>query len=260
MRLLLDLIRPTSGRAEVFGIETTADPVAIHRRVGYLPGEFDLYDRLSGADTLTYFANLRGSVDRRYVAELVEQLDLDPSRRFREYSKGNKQKVGLIVALQHKPDLLILDEPTAGLDPLVQQTFFGIVREARAEGRTIFLSSHIIDEVDRTCDRVAIIREGRLVQVDRIEAVRQLAFHHVELSFSTPVATAIFESLPGVDDVVASDSVVRMRVSGPIGAVIAVAAPHGLIDVVSREPNLEDVFLAQYGSHEPSGTVSGDGR
>jgi ABC-2 type transport system ATP-binding protein len=260
MRLLLDLIRPTSGRAEVFGIETTADPVAIHRRVGYLPGEFDLYDRLSGADTLSYFANLRGGVDRRYVAELVEQLDLDPSRRFREYSKGNKQKVGLIVALQHKPDLLILDEPTAGLDPLVQQTFFGIVREARAEGRTIFLSSHIIDEVDRTCDRVAIIREGRLVQVDRIEAIRQLAFHHVELSFSTPVAPAIFETITGVDDVVASDSVVRMRVSGPIGAVIAAAAPHGLIDVVSREPNLEDVFLAQYGSPEPSATDSGDGR
>ena len=160
MRVLLDLIRPTSGRAEVFGIETTADPVAIHRRVGYLPGEFDLYDRLTGAQTITYFGNLRGGVDRAYVDGLIERLDLDPSRRFREYSKGNKQKVGLVVALQHKPDLLILDEPTAGLDPLVQQTFFGLVREARAEGRSIFLSSHIIDEVDRTCDRVAIIREA----------------------------------------------------------------------------------------------------
>ena len=134
MRVLLDLIRPTSGRAEVFGIETTADPVAIHRRVGYLPGEFDLYDRLTGAQTITYFGNLRGGVDRAYVDDLIQRLDLDPSRRFREYSKGNKQKVGLIVALQHKPDLLVLDEPTAGLDPLVQQTFFGLVREARAEG------------------------------------------------------------------------------------------------------------------------------
>ena len=169
MRVLLDLIRPTSGRAEVFGIETTADPVAIHRRVGYLPGEFDLYDRLTGGQTITYFGNLRGGIDRAYVDGLIERLDLDPSRRFKEYSRGNKQKVGLIVALQHKPDLLILDEPTAGLDPLVQQTFFGLVREAREEGRSIFLSSHIIDEVDRTCDRVAIIREGRLVQVDRIE-------------------------------------------------------------------------------------------
>jgi len=260
MRVLLDLIRPTSGRAEVFGIETTADPVAIHRRVGYLPGEFDLYDRLTGAETLTYFANLRGGVDREYVAQLVERLDLDPSRRFREYSKGNKQKVGLVVALQHKPDLLILDEPTAGLDPLVQQTFFGIVREARADGRTIFLSSHIIDEVDRTCDRVAIIREGRLVQVDRIEAVRRLAFHHVELSFGGPVAAAVFEPLAGVSDIQAESHLVRMRVNGPIGAVIAAAAPHGLLDVVSREPNLEDVFLAQYGGHETPAAASTDGR
>jgi len=250
MRVLLDLIRPTSGRAEVFGIHTTADPVAIHRRIGYLPGEFDLYDRLTGAQTIEYFANLRGGVDAGYVAELIERLDLDPSRRFKEYSRGNKQKVGLVVALQHRPDLLILDEPTAGLDPLVQQTFFAIVREARAEGRSIFLSSHIIDEVDRTCDRVAIIREGRLVQVDRIEAIRRLAFHHVELSFSTPVAPAIFESIDGVSAVETGGNTISMRVNGPIGSVIAAAAPHGLLDVVSREPNLEDVFLAQYGAHD----------
>ncbi len=262
MRVLLDLIRPTSGRAEVFGIETTRDPVAIHRRVGYLPGEFDLYDRLTGADTITYFANLRGGVDPAYVAELVERLDLDPSRRFKEYSKGNKQKVGLVVALQHKPDLLILDEPTAGLDPLIQQTFFEIVREAKAEGRSVFLSSHIIDEVDRTCDRVAIIREGRLVQVDRIEAIRRLAFHHVELSFSHPISAAVFSALDDVSDVEVDGNTVRMRVNGPIGQVIAAAAGHGLVDVVSREPNLEDVFLAQYGSHEravPAG-VGPDGR
>jgi ABC-2 type transport system ATP-binding protein len=248
MRVLLDLIRPTSGRATVFGIETAVDPVAIHRRVGYLPGEFDLYDRLTGAQTIAYFGNLRGGVDRTYVEGLIERLDFDPSRRFREYSKGNKQKVGLIVALQHRPDLLILDEPTAGLDPLVQQTFFEIVRETREEGRTIFLSSHIIAEVDRTCDRVAIIREGRLVQVDRVEAIRRLAFHHVELTFSAPVTTLPFTGLPEVSDVAAEDRTVRMRVNGPIGAVLAAAAGHGLVDVVSREPNLEDVFLAQYGS------------
>jgi ABC-2 type transport system ATP-binding protein len=249
MRVLLDLIRPTSGKARVFGIETTVDPVAIHRRVGYLPGEFDLYDRLTGAQTIAYFGNLRGGIDRAYVDALIERLDFDPSRRFKEYSKGNKQKVGLIVALQHRPDLLILDEPTAGLDPLVQQTFFGLVREAREDGRSIFLSSHIIDEVDRTCDRVAIIREGRLVQVDSIEAIRRLAFHHVELTFSAPVARAVFDGISGVQDVEAHDEVIKMRVNGPIGAVIAAAAPHGLVDVVSREPNLEDVFLAQYGEH-----------
>ena len=257
MRVLLDLIRPTSGVARVFGIETTADPVAIHRRVGYLPGEFDLYDRLTGAQTITYFGNLRGGVDRAYVAELIERLDLDPSRRFKEYSKGNKQKVGLVVALQHRPDLLILDEPTSGLDPLIQQTFFALVEEARRDGRTIFLSSHIIDEVDRTCDRVAIIREGRLVQVDRIEAIRELAFHHVELTFHAPVAPALFDGLPGVSDVATRDTVITMRVSGPIGAVVTIAAQHGIVDVVSREPNLEDVFLAQYDDQAAAGDGSG---
>jgi ABC-2 type transport system ATP-binding protein len=264
MRVLLDLIRPTSGVARVFGIETTADPVAIHRRVGYLPGEFDLYDRLTGSQTITYFGNLRGGVDKAYVAELIERLDLDPSRRFKEYSKGNKQKVGLVVALQHRPDLLILDEPTSGLDPLIQQTFFALVEEARRDGRTVFLSSHIIDEVDRTCDRVAIIREGRLVQVDRIEAIRELAFHHVELTFGAPVAPALFDGMAGVSDVVNRGDVVTMRVSGPIGAVVTIAAQHGIVDVVSREPNLEDVFLAQYGDHAaadgtpPTAKVTGD--
>jgi ABC-type multidrug transport system ATPase subunit len=256
MRVLLDLIRPTSGRAEVFGIETTADPVAIHRRTGYLPGEFDLYDRLTGSQTIDYFGNLRGGVDRAYVKELVERLDLDPSRRFKEYSKGNKQKVGLVVALQHRPDLLILDEPTSGLDPLVQQTFFGLVREAREAGRTIFLSSHIIDEVDRTCDRVAIIREGRLVQVDRIEAIRRLSFHHVELTLGQPTTPTAFDAIEGVTDIEVEGNVVRMRVSGPIGAVLAVAAPLGIVDLVSREPNLEDVFLAQYGDQPIAGTAA----
>jgi ABC-2 type transport system ATP-binding protein len=256
MRILLDLIRPTGGRAEVFGIETSADPVAIHRRVGYLPGEFDLYDRLTGADTIEYFANLRGGVDRAWTAELVERLDLDPSRRFGEYSKGNKQKVGLVVALQHRPELLILDEPTAGLDPLIQHTFFELLREAKAEGRTVFLSSHIIDEVDRTCDRVAIIREGRLVQVDRIEAIRALAFHHVELAFAAPVRAAEFAGLSEVSHVTAEGNRVQMRVSGPMGPVLRIAARHDLLDVVSREPNLEDVFLAQYGRGAPTATAS----
>ena len=201
IRLLLDLLRPTFGRAFVFGVETTVDPVAIHRRVGYLPGEFALFDRLTGGQTIEYFANLRGGVDPRYQADLVARFDLDPSRRFKEYSKGNKQKVGLVIALQHRPDLLVLDEPTAGLDPLVQQTFFELLRETVAEGRTAFLSSHILGEVERTCDRVAIIREGRITTVDRVEALRSLAYHVVELRFSASVPASAFSSLPGVTDV-----------------------------------------------------------
>ena len=140
IRTLLDHIRPTSGRATVFGIETTVDPVAIHRRLGYLPGEFALYDKLTGGQTLEYFANLRGGVDKLYQQDLIARLDVDPSRKFREYSKGNKQKIGLIIALQHRPELLLLDEPTSGLDPLIQQEFYGVIREAKAEGRTVFLS------------------------------------------------------------------------------------------------------------------------
>ncbi|HLO36562.1 MAG TPA: ABC transporter ATP-binding protein [Candidatus Deferrimicrobium sp.] len=247
IRTLLDLIRPTSGRAFVFGIETTADPVAIHRRIGYIPGEFALYDRLTGGQTIDYFANLRGGVDRAYQAALIERFDIDPSRRFKEYSKGNKQKIGLVIALQHRPELLMLDEPTSGLDPLVQQSFYKLVHEARAEGRTVFLSSHILSEVERTCDRVAIIRDGRLVKVDRTEALRDLAHHQVELRFTNGVPADAFRNLPGVSDVVVEDHTLRLRVAGPITPVVQAAANYELLDFVSREPTLEETFLAQYG-------------
>jgi ABC-2 type transport system ATP-binding protein len=247
IRTFLDLIRPTSGRAFVFDIESSVDPVAIHRRVGYIPGEFALYDRLTGAQHLEYFANLRGGVDPTYQASLVERLELDTSRRFKEYSKGNKQKVGLVIALQHRPELLVLDEPTAGLDPLVQQTFFTILAEAMADGATVFLSSHILSEVEKACQRVAIIREGRLVKVDTVDALRDLAHHEVELRFVGEVPLAAFETLPGVSDVVIDDHVLRLRVNGPITSVVQAAARYELLDFVSREPSLEDTFLAQYG-------------
>lgn len=249
IRTVLDLVRPTSGRAFVFGLESTADPIAIHRRVGYVPGEFALYDRLTGRQHIQYFANLRGGVDPTYQAALIQRLDVDTSRRFKEYSRGNKQKIGLVIALQHRPDLLILDEPTSGLDPLVQQTFYTLVREAKAEGRTVFLSSHILSEVERTCDRVAIIRDGVLVKVDRVEALRDLAHHQVELRFAGDVPIATFAALPGVSDVAADDHVLRLRVSGAITPVIRAAAQYELLDFVSREPSLEETFLAQYG-HE----------
>jgi len=247
IRTLLDHIRPTSGRATIFGIDTTIDPVAIHRRIGYLPGEFVLYDKLTGGQTLEYFANLRGGVDKAYQANLISRLDVDTSRKFREYSKGNKQKIGLIIALQHRPDLLLLDEPTSGLDPLVQQEFYAIIREAKAEGRTVFLSSHILSEVEKTCDRVGIIRDGRLARVDRTDALRDLAHHTVELVFTDQVPVETFRALPGVSDVVAEDHTLRMRVSGSITPVVRAAAQYELADFVSREPSLEETFLAEYG-------------
>jgi len=247
IRTILDHLRPTSGKAFVFGIETTVDPVAIHRRVGYLPGEFSLYDKLTGGQTIEYFANLRGGVDRNYQQDLISRLDVDPSRKFKEYSKGNKQKIGLVVALQHRPDLLILDEPTSGLDPLVQQTFYDLIRETKADGRTIFLSSHILGEVEKTCDRVAIIRDGRLAMVDRVEALRDLAHHQVELRFSGDVPAAAFAAIDGVSDMTTDDHVLRMRVSGSITPVVREAAKYELLDFVSREPSLEETFLAEYG-------------
>jgi ABC-2 type transport system ATP-binding protein len=258
IRILLDLIRPTSGRATVFGLDTTHDAVAIHRRVGYLPGEFTLYDRLTGGQTLEYFANLHGGVDRAYQRSLVERFDLDPTRRFREYSKGNKQKVGLVAALQQRPELLVLDEPTAGLDPLVQQTFFEVLREAVAEERTVFLSSHILSEAEKTCDRVAIIREGRIVRVDRVDALHDLAVHQVELRFTGPVPAEEFERIGGVSNVVVTDHVLRMHVNGPIGPVVKAAARFELADFVSREPSLEETFLAEYGAQTRE--VAGHGR
>ncbi|HEX9044936.1 MAG TPA: ABC transporter ATP-binding protein [Candidatus Limnocylindrales bacterium] len=247
IRSMLDLIRPTSGHARVFGIESSADPVAIHRRIGYIPGEFALYDRLTGAQTLEYFANLRGGVDRSYQASLVERFELDTRRRFREYSKGNKQKVGVIAALQHRPELLVLDEPTSGLDPLVQATFFDTLRECVANGATVFLSSHILSEVEKSCQRVAIIREGRIVKLGTVESLRDLAHHQVELRFAGPVPAGAFESLPGVTDLAVDDHVLRMRVAGAITPVVRAAAQYELLDFVSREPSLEETFLAQYG-------------
>jgi ABC-2 type transport system ATP-binding protein len=257
IRTMLDLIRPTSGRAVVFGIESTVDPVAIHRRVGYIPGEFALYDRLNGRQTLEYFANLRGGVDRAYQESLIERFDLDPSKRFKEYSKGNKQKVGVIAALQHRPELLVLDEPTSGLDPLVQQTFFETLRECVADGSTVFLSSHILSEVEKAGDRVAIIREGRLVKVGTVEGLRDLAHHQVELRFAGPAPADEFRAIDGVSDLVAEDHVMRMRVAGPITPVVRAAAQYELVDFVSREPSLEETFLAQYG---PDAVEVTDGR
>ena len=247
IRVLLDLIRPTSGSARVFGMAASDQPVAIHKRIGYVPGEFALYDRLSGGQTLEYFANLRGGVDSAYQKSLIERFELDPSKRFCEYSKGNKQKVGVIIALQHKPELLILDEPTSGLDPLVQQTFFEVLREAVKDGATVFLSSHILSEVEKSGDRVAIIRDGRIVKLGTVDGLRDLAHHQVELRFADTVPVDAFRQIPGVSDLVADDHTLRMRVAGAITPVVQAAARYELLDFVSREPSLEETFLAQYG-------------
>ena len=246
IRLVLDLIRPSSGTARVFSLDARRDATLIHARTGYMPGELALYNGLTGAEMLRFAANLRGGVDWGYVEGLAERLDCDLSRPIGTLSTGNKHKVGLIHALMHRPELLILDEPTSGLDPIVQQEFHRILDEVRAEGRTVFLSSHILPEVESVCDRVGIIREGRLVTVLQVEALKESALNDLEFHFAAEVSADEFASLPGVRNVTVEGAVVRCTVVGSVDAVVKAAARHEVLDVISHERNLEQVFLAYY--------------
>jgi ABC-2 type transport system ATP-binding protein len=247
MRTLLDLIRPTRGRAMVFGLDSRADSVDIRRRTGYLPGELDLYEHMSAEDHLRYLGHLRGGVDEGEIRRLSERLDCDLDRQIGEMSRGNKQKVGVIQAFMHRPELLILDEPTAGLDPLLQNQVHGLIGEARSEGRTVFLSSHILPEVEALCDRVGIIREGRVAAVERIHDLKDRALRRLEIHFAEPVPAEAFRSVAGVRDVVSQDGVIRCTVTGSLDAVIKAAAAHTVVNVVSHEPSLEEIFLEFYG-------------
>jgi ABC-2 type transport system ATP-binding protein len=246
IRLLLDLIRPTGGRAEVLGLDTRSHSLEIRGRVGYLSGELALYENLTGRELLDYVANLRGLRERRLAGQLCQRLDLDPTHHVHDLSRGNKQKLGLVLALMHRPELLLLDEPTSGLDPLVQQEFHQIVREATDEGRTVFLSSHILSEVERMADRVGIIREGRLVDLLRVSELKTHALRRFELEFARPVPAAVFAQLPGVVEVAVSGGVVRCAVEGSVDPLIKAAAGYELVNLVSHEPDLEEIFLAYY--------------
>jgi ABC-2 type transport system ATP-binding protein len=250
IRTMLDFISATSGDIRIFGLDSRRDSVEIHRRIGYLPGELALYERMSGAEFLGHLAALRGGVDARYVRQLVERLDLDPSVRIRSLSHGNRQKVGLVQAFMHRPEMLVLDEPTQGLDPLVQQTFYELVTEVRSEGRSVFLSSHVMSEVERLCDRVAIIREGQLVTVEAIGDLKIRSVREIELRFAGPPPLDAFAKLPGVQHATAAGDVVRLQVHGSVDPIVKVAAGYEVIDLTSHEPSLEDVFLAFYGRSE----------
>ena len=255
IRLVMDLIRPTGGYARVFGMDARLDSVAIKKIVGYLPGELALWDKFTGRQILTYLGNLRGGVPFERVTDFAERLQLDLDRKFREYSKGNKQKVGLIQAFMHEPNLLILDEPTAGLDPLNQQVFFQMAAEARRQGATIFLSSHMLSEVEHTCDRVGIIREGQLIRVGQVRDVISEKHYRIELQLSMPADETIrraFASLPGIDEMeaVPEHSLLRFVAHGSMDPVIKLAAHYPVITMTSHEPTLEEAFLSYYGSSD----------
>jgi ABC-type multidrug transport system ATPase subunit len=250
IRILMALIRADSGTARISGLDCWDRSVDIKRMVGYVPGEPSLDGNLTGGQILEYFAHLRGGVDQKYLKSLIERLDLDTGRKFRQYSTGNKRKVVLIQAFMHKPRVLILDEPTSGLDPLNQQEFDGMVREAREEGRTVFLSSHVLSEVEKTCTRVGIIREGRLVKVGGVHDLKDIKRYEITISFAQPVPLEAFAQLEGVTDVERLDDgrAVRLAMQGSADAVIKAAAHYPVISLTSYEPSLEDVFLRYYES------------
>lgn len=245
LRLLLGLARPTAGRSEIFGLDSLHDTVAAHRRIGYVPGEANLWPGLTGAETLQLLGRVQGGCDRAYRDELIERFQLDPSRRVRAYSKGNRQKVLLIAALMSRADLLLLDEPTNGLDPLMESVFRDCVRQARAHGQTVFLSSHVLSEVEAVCDRVAILRGGRLVELGTLAQLRHLSSVSVEAECDGPIPD--LRAVPGVSGVVVDGQWVRCHVRGSIAPLLDALRLAGVRQLLAREPSLEELFLAHYG-------------
>lgn len=247
IRTILDEIRPTSGSATILGMDTHEDAVEIRRHIGYIPGDLAFYPNLTGMDTLMYFANMRGGVDWSYVDELAERLTSDLSRKVGDLSTGNRQKVGVIQAFMHRPDLLIMDEPTAGLDPLIQREFQKMVFEVAAEGRTVFLSSHTLSEVQRVADRVGIIRNGRLITVESVADLRSKSMREVEFVLNTQADASVFERVEGVRNVVVAGNHVEMSFGGEIGELLTtVTGQYEVADIRTTEADLEEIFLTYY--------------
>jgi ABC-2 type transport system ATP-binding protein len=247
MRLLMDLIRPTSGSASILGLDAHRDSLEIRRRVGFLPGDFELYGKLTGAEVLDFFAALHGGVDRRVRDELVERFEAPLDRPVRELSTGNRQKLGLVQAFMHEPECLILDEPIAGLDPLVQHSFHALLREVAAQGRAIFLSSHTLSEVERVARRVAILRRGRLVVVDTVENLRRIAVQGLEIEFGgSPPTPDVLRAVPGVKEVTVDGARWLVSFAGSADPIVKVLASYEVRAIRGREADLEDVFLRFY--------------
>src|ERR1700682_5938955 len=248
IRLLMALLRADGGSARIAGLDCWKDSLQIKRLTGYMPGEPALDPNLTGGQILEYFAHLRGGVDQSYLKHLVERFELDTSRKFRQYSTGNKRKVVLIQAFMHRPRLLILDEPTSGLDPLNQQEFDRMVKEASDEGRTVFLSSHVLSEVEKTCTKVGIIRDGSLVRIGDVAEVKAIKRYEVTITFANAVPAETFKTVDGVIDAEAltHGHGVRLTMQGPADAVIKAAARYPVVSLTSYERSLEDIFLRYY--------------
>ena len=249
IRLLLGLHRPTSGRAEIFGIDAWRQAVAAHRRVAYVAGEPFLWPGLTAAETLEFIARIRGGDDRAYRDVLIERFRLDADKRVRALSKGNRQKVQLVAAFASRADLLMLDEPTGGLDPLMEVIFRETVREAAQRGQTVFLSSHMLSEVEALCDRVGILRDGRLVDEGSLSELRHLGSQVIEVTFEGEVPA--LPPLEGVHAATAGPNALRLEVTGSVGPVIQALAGLPVLALTSREPSLEEIFLHHYDGRGP---------
>lgn len=246
IKLLMGFIRATRGEGRVLGLDCWRDAVKVKRVVGYQPGELPQFGGLRGSEIVSIMSGIRGSNDEARVADLAARFDLDLGMRYRQYSRGNKQKLGIILAFAHRPRLLILDEPTGGLDPLNQQTFYQLIEEVRDDGATVFLSSHILSEVQRICRRVGIIRDGRLVEIDTLADLHHLRFRHVEVEYQGPIPEAAVRAVPGVDDVQVDGNRLTASVHGSFDTFLKAAGEGTITNLLSEEPSLEDVFLARY--------------
>jgi len=252
IRVLLDLIRPTVGRAEVVGLDSRRDSMEIRRRVAYLPGDLSMHDGLTGREMIDYLSRMRGSTEDARRDRLAAHFDLDLDRKISDLSTGNRQKVGLVQAFLHRPEVLILDEPTTGLDPLMQIATYELIEEAKSEGRTVFLSSHVLPEVERIADRVAIIREGRMVEVESVERLKDRAVRVLEVRFGgPPPAEDELVSIAGVLRARRHGDVVQLRIEGSMDPLVKYLARHEVTAIRSHEADLEDIFLDLYRGDGP---------
>ena len=251
IRLLLDVIRPTRGRVEVLGVDPRRGGAALRRRIGYVPGDLAMYGRLTGRQQLAFFAALRGLRDLTPAEQLADRLHVTLERPIGTLSRGNRQKLGLVQAFFHEPELLILDEPTSGLDPVAQREFRSLVRDATARGAAVLLSSHVLSEVQRVADRVAIVRQGRLLTIEPMHEIEAKALRVVEIRFEEPVPADAFANLPGIRDLTVEGDLLRASVVGPVDALIKAASRYRVDSIAGHEAELEDVFLAYYETATP---------
>jgi ABC-2 type transport system ATP-binding protein len=245
IRTLLDFIRPSAGSAAIFGMDCRKDSVAIRKHIGYIPGDFGLYGNMTGWKFLEYFGRIRGGYDAPAAKAYAKKMDIKLDRRMKEYSRGMRQKVAIIQAFMNHPDLIIMDEPTNGLDPLVQQTFMDMLREEASHGTTIFMSSHVLSEVEKACNRVAIIKEGRIVAEEQVEALRQKSGKVLEVRFGEPLTREIFY-LPGISNVTRNNGSYRMTVTGNMEEILQAIAAYKIADINIHQMTLEDVFMHYY--------------